>query len=56
VQDGRTSGLCPCHAGPQQARLADSGRPLDKDGQRFSVRRLDAGDDARNCLVASDQG
>jgi len=56
VEDGRAGRLRPGHAGPQQARLADSGRPLQKDRQRVSIRRLDCGDDACNRLVASDQG
>ena len=53
--DDRTRSLCLRHADPQEARLADSGRPLDQDGLRIDVRWLDDGQDARYCLVAPDQ-
>ncbi|MDR3546104.1 MAG: hypothetical protein P4L30_10110 [Candidatus Limnocylindrales bacterium] len=55
-KDDRTRGLRRCHPGPQQARLPDSGRPFDQDGQRIDVRWSNAGHDARNCLIPPDQG
>jgi len=50
IQDSRTRGRRRCHSGPQQACLADSGRPFDQDGQRINVGWSDPGNDARKLL------